>query len=372
MLSSEISTRRARCRTLGLRFAAAERGNVAMVFALVLVPFAGLGGAALDYSRALELRTFVHREADLAALAIASAETPNADGVLSAMRTRVNGHFGANSGLVTEVGTDGTWESGSVYTLSATATLATSIASVLPGYPKTMTVGVTTSVKRIPPEWKWTLPTIKDLSNDAADYNRISVYCYDDTKRDESKKGRRLETLTAITDNGGTDYSKAKLPNCDPGETLSYQLRNVRNSRTTPSNWDKPSAEHYVYFTDATMDPNSRVMNNRISGGRENANGTITPTDLTASPIVETIVCTTNLDCKSKKDGGILPNLQQTGRTPSTATSGCAEGKSMYYGWEDRPPVASGGSDRDYDDIRIVVSCPTLVKVSDKEIRIIH
>jgi hypothetical protein len=44
----------------------------------------------------------------------------------------------------------------------------------------------------------------------------------------------------------------------------------------------------------------------------------------------------------------------------------------MYYGWEDRPPFPNSGSDKDYDDIRIVVSCPTLVKISDKEVKIVR
>ena len=56
---------------------------------------------------------------------------------------------------------------------------------------------------------------------------------------------------------------------------------------------------------------------------------------------------------------------------PVTATGGCSESKSMYFGWEDRPPSA-GGSDKDYNDIRILVSCPTLVKIADKEVRIVQ
>jgi Flp pilus assembly protein TadG len=359
-------------RTVPQRFVADKGGNVAILFALAIVPFAGLVGAALDYTRALELRSFTHRETDVAALAVASSDSPNAESMLSALRDRVTNHLGSGSGLVTDVGTSGSWESASVYTLTTKATLATTLARLLPGYPTTMAVSVTTSVKRKPPEWRPSLPTIKDLSYEAADYNRISVYCYDDTKKTEPTKGRRVETVTAIADNGGTDYSSAKLPACEAGETLSYQLRNVRNARTMPSKWDNPAAEHYVYFTDATMDANSRVVNNRVTGGREAANGTITPTDLTSAPIVETIICTTDVDCKPLSQGGILPNNHQTGRTPKTATTPCSEGKSMYYGWEDRPPVSAGASDRDYDDIRIVVSCPSLVQIPGKEVRIIR
>ncbi len=42
----------------------------------------------------------------------------------------------------------------------------------------------------------------------------------------------------------------------------------------------------------------------------------------------------------------------------------------MYYGWEDRPSVNGVGSD--YNDIRVVVECPKLVKVGDKKLRIVE
>ncbi|TDR94643.1 TadE/TadG family type IV pilus assembly protein [Enterovirga rhinocerotis] len=354
------------------RFRRDRSGNVAVLFGLSLVPLVGLAGVAVDYSRATELRTFLHRETDATALAIASSDSPNEALSIAAFKARVTTRYGGASGLISQVGTADQWTAGSIYTLTANASIATTLSVVLPGYPRTIPVSVTTAVKRKPPVWAWSLPTVRDMSYEAGDYNRISVYCYDESKKNQSNKGRMLNTLTAISDNGGTDYSKAKLPVCADGETLSYQLRNVRNARTTPANWDKPSAEHYLYYTDTTIEPNSRKMTNTVTGGRESANGTMTMTDLSSAPILETIICTTDVDCKSRNQGGILPNNNETGRTPKTATGACADGKSMYYGWEDRPPTPSGGSDRDYDDIRIVVSCPTLQRIADKEIRIIR
>lgn len=375
---------RGECRTMrslrdlsgGLRRALAhlrrnEGGNVAVLFGLTLIPLGGLVGIALDYNRAIELRTFMHRETDSAALSIASSDAPNTDTVIGSLKARIAAHLGSDSGI-TNVATESSWEGASRFTMTTTAQLQTTLSALLPSGLGSIPLSVTTTVQRNAPQFKWSLPTIKDLSYEAADYNRISVYCYNDAKKNEANKGRRLETLTAISDNGGTDYSKAKLPACDTGETMSYQLRNVRNSRTTPSNWDKPSAEHYLYFTDTTIDPNTRVMTNNITGGREASNGTITPTDLTKAPLLETIICTSGVDCTSRSSGGILPNNHDTGRTPKVATSACSEGKSMYFGWEDRPPTSPGASDQDYDDIRIVVSCPTLEKIGAKEVRIIR
>ncbi|MDB5511154.1 MAG: hypothetical protein JWR08_637 [Enterovirga sp.] len=356
------------------RFANDRKGALSIIFALALIPLVGVTGAAVDYSRAAEFRAFLHREADNAALAIASSDAPNAASTIESLRSRALTHYGPAGGRnpVQSVDVTSSWSGGSLFTLTATSAFASTVLKAVPGMPGAITVAVTTQVSRIAARWQWKLPEVRDLSFEAADYNRISVYCYNETKKDQPNKGRRLETLTAIADNGGTSYSGAVMPACEDGETLSYQLRNVRDSRTKPQNWTAASAEHYLYYTDTRVDPNTRVLTNTITGGREWADGTMTMTDLNQAPLLETIVCDTQAACRSKADGGILPNNHETGRTPATASGPCTEGKYVYYGWEDRPPVSQGASDKDYDDIRLVVSCPALVKIADKEVRIVR
>lgn len=349
-----------------------EQGNIALIYGLGVLPLLGFAGAALDYSRATDLRSFLRAQADMAATALAVADMPNTDAVLADLRAAALSHFGTGpANPVRSVTATSSW-AGSNVTVRVEAAFASAILSAVPGMPKTMSISIESEVKRKAAQWQWNLPTVSNLSYEAGDYNRISVYCYDPSKKNEPGKGRRLETLTAISDNGGTDYSAAAMPTCNSGETLSYQLRNVRNARTTPSKWNDSLAEHYLYFTDTTIDQFTRVMTNTVTGGREFADGSITYTDLLRAPLLETILCDTRAACTSKVDGGILPNNHETGRNPATATAGCAEGKYMYYGWEDRPPTTSTASDRDYDDIRLVVSCPTLVKVADKEVRIVR
>ena len=41
----------------------------------------------------------------------------------------------------------------------------------------------------------------------------------------------------------------------------------------------------------------------------------------------------------------------------------------MYFGWEDRPP--SGGSDKDYDDITMVMKCPKAGILGDGKTRLV-
>jgi hypothetical protein len=49
----------------------------------------------------------------------------------------------------------------------------------------------------------------------------------------------------------------------------------------------------------------------------------------------------------------------------------------MYYGWEDRPRLSSNSSDpnwgdKDYDDIRLIVSCPRQRITANKLVKIIQ
>jgi hypothetical protein len=42
----------------------------------------------------------------------------------------------------------------------------------------------------------------------------------------------------------------------------------------------------------------------------------------------------------------------------------------MYYGWEDRPP-GLGWTDRDYNDIRVVIECPVSESTGEFLVRLI-
>lgn len=80
------------------------------------------------------------------------------------------------------------------------------------------------------------------------------------------------------------------------------------------------------------------------------------------------VTCEDRNACKPERQGGIIP--QGTNRTPQRATTACAPGKFMYYGWEDRPPEG-GGSDRDYNDIRIIIECPTVATTGNETVWLI-
>jgi hypothetical protein len=87
------------------RFGRDERGNIAMIFGLTLVPMVGLAGAAVDYGRASQLRTKMSVASDAAVLAAVKAMGKP----INERRTIADATFAANIGydssLIGAVGT---------------------------------------------------------------------------------------------------------------------------------------------------------------------------------------------------------------------------------------------------------------------------
>ncbi|RYE99948.1 MAG: hypothetical protein EOO77_34770 [Oxalobacteraceae bacterium] len=351
--------------------ARSESGNVVVIFALSLPLLLGAGGLAIDYGNAVRIRAVEASVADATALLVANADTVAAASEgLRLASTQLTSRLGtANS--INGYQVNGSWIDGANYRVTISTTFRTSLLHLLPGMPRQITVGTATTVNRVAPVYQTTAPSVSQLSPDAADYNRIYIYCYssDPARQSSADKGRTIPVPIADNATPPSDYSKYKTPTCGANEAPSYMLRNVRNGRSNKSTWDDPNQEVYQYYTDTTIDTGLRVQTMGMKGYRVNSNGTMTTVNMVSNPIVETIVCNNLSECKNKSSGGILPNNNTT-HTPATSTASCSEGKYMYYGWEDRPP--SAGSDKDYDDIRIVVSCPTTTKVSDKKLRIVE
>jgi hypothetical protein len=252
-------------------------------------------------------------------------------------------------------------------------------------------------------------PTMISPGYDAGDYNRIYAYCYN---KNEPVVANRRTQMTAVTSNGvynggpnsgkkevdvATVFKDVKIPACDPekGEVLSWRLYNVRDSRTTQSRWPTDSYNSttklwtatdsgnsfvttqgnpfytvngvqktrtlYNYFSDTTTNE-AGVESHQFEGSQLGYNAPI--------EMMETAVCDTEDKCNPYK-----PNSDVgfgTNRTPGKASVGCSPGKFMYIGFEDRPYIpgrpasqyTTWGSgywtDRDYEDVTFVMSCPEL------------
>lgn len=355
-------------------FARDRRGGVAVIFAVTLLPVLAAAGAAVDYSRLLDARQKMHREGDQ--LALAAAASGNTAQAASAVESARKGLLARTPGIRT-VSVEGTWLDPSHYRVSVGATLDMTIVSALPGMPDTVRLGVVSIAQVMPPVLRVLPPRLSMLEPEAGDYNRIYIYCFDplwaEKNPNDPNKGRR--DFVPLSDNASppTDFEKEykkekkeyKLPACVGGEVPSYMLRNVRNARTRPALWDT-DRDYYEYFTDTKMDRHTKVMTINYVGEYIDNQRRRTPEDLTNRPMLETILCDSEKECRTTDQGGILPT-RRTNRNPATATGACAPGKLMYYGYEDRP-----GGDRDYDDIRLVISCPEVVEDQAKNVRLVR
>jgi hypothetical protein len=340
-------------------------GATAVIFTLALIPMIAAVGAAVDFSRISSARETMRTTSDQIAVAIAADDDPSEAGkVLEGARTRLLGKIEG----VRNVTVVGSWIDPSNYKVDIASDLAMRIVPAVPGMPTVVNVALSTTVNRIPPVYRVLPPRMSLLEPEAGDYNRAYIYCFDQTRKDKPDKGRR--DFVPIADNASppTNFAAApdyKLPECRAGETVSYMMRNVRNSRTNSSKWDTDK-DYYEYFTDTEVDPNTNAVTIKYVGEYINNAKRREPVDLTNRPMLETILCESEAECKPTNQGGILPT-RRTDRNPAVATGACSSGKLMYYGFEDRP-----GGDRDFDDIRMIISCPERVKVQDKQVRIVR
>lgn len=325
-----------------------RRGNIAMVFALLSVPMVGVVGLGIDYQQLASARQFLQSQVDAAALGGAGVG-PDGDASrwLERADRAVKARF-AQSDWASTVEVAGEWITNDRYAVEARARVDLTFVRILPGIPDAVDVGARAVAALALPTLVYQEPELAQLDPEAGDYNRISAYCFDPLKaRTPGDDGR--SQFTVIADNAGTVYDFT-MPRCAPGEVLSYRLLNVRMARTQPHLWDDPLREHYIYYTDTVI----------VDG--------VERFDLGGWNILETVLCPTLEACRPKSHDGIIPEGKN--RVPERTREACAPGKYMYYGWEDRPP-GRGWTDRDYDDIRLVVACPVIEYEGNKRLRLV-
>lgn len=326
-------------------FRDSRSGNMAVMMALAAVPVLAAVGVAADYGRAVTARSFLQNETDAAALAAAQLgpggnAAPHLEHVARAAAER----YGIEGAVV-----NGTWLSQSDYRVDVKAGLPLRLLSGVPGFVDAAALSTSATVRVAEPRYVYKPPHVTELDFEAADYNRLYVYCFDPEKANDPRTRGRTD-MTPISDNGGTRYT-FEMPRCAAGQVMSYRLMNVRNARTRKALWDSPHAERYDYHSDT-------VLRNGVERY-----------DLDGWDILETVLCRNLRECRPQSQGGIIPEGRE--RTPQRADRACAPGMFMYYGWEDRPP-GRGWTDRDYDDIRVVIECPELEAHGERQVRLIR
>lgn len=176
-------------------------------------------------------------------------------------------------------------------------------------------------------------PLVTELDPEAADFNRVSVYCFDFMGPGPAADRRRA--MTPISDNvsGILDFD---WPQCEPHESMSFHLFNVRNARANPGQLTHPRRQEYEYYSDTSIGNGVEFFNFEVD-------------------ILRSVRCDTAAECTPGTPSSIVP-LGKDHR-PRTENRPCLPGRFMYFGWEDRPP-GMGWSDEDYDDIVFVLACP--------------
>jgi Flp pilus assembly protein TadG len=340
-------------------------GTVAVLFSLAIMPIMGLTGGAVDFHQASRDMARLQSAFDAAALAGArqsglgeAAARLAAENFLNTnLDARLRGYpytiTTTNGGTTVRIATNGATMPTTFIGLMGLATLnivAKSTATATTYY-------TVTSAK----------PVTAQLDPQAGDYNRMYVYCFDNSRRNQADRGRTQ--MTAIADNAGTTYS-FNMPVCKEKETMSYRLYNVRNARTKPWLWESAIPGTLIKNNAADWaDPWSNNASYNYYSDTENVSGVPTPRFENNVPILETVICDSLSQCKPTSQGGILPS--GTDRTPQQAKKACSPGKFMYFGWEDRPP-GYGWTDSDYDDIRVIVECPKTSTTSTTMVRLVE
>lgn len=333
------------------RFLQCRRGNMAVIFGVGLIPILGAVGLAVDYGRALNAKNLIQAEGDALALsAVQLGNNGNYDHLVQHFRASTAQRWGDGDWLDT-LALEARWLNAVDFQVDVRARVPTTILGALPGYGDAVDV-VTVSTARIAePRWIYKEPEIADLDPEAADYNRIYVYCFNEDEKDDPETRGRTQ-MRPMADNAGTSYPQFAMPQCEAGEALSYRLVNVRNARLQPHLWDRQTGvERYEFHTDTV---NRQGLPNYDLGGFQ---------------ILETVLCNNLAECRPVSQGGIIPEGKE--RIPQRASKPCETGKYMYYGWEDRPP-GLGWTDRDYDDIRVIVECPSMEQVGQRSVRLIR
>lgn len=381
-----------------------EDGVVAVIFAVMAIPFIAMAGWAVDYVRLQHVKDFLQAQVDSAALA-AVHETMNLDtlrlAALAEISQAYNGDWADDVDVLVTKSVDRTQA-------TATASVPLAFMNIIPGIPDQQTVSVLAIAEFTETAPQYTVPEYTYLDQNAGDFNRLWLYCFWPERVGLNDSSRPVRTqMVPMSDNGerityklvspdpnanvpydrplaeekaqversnqhgldgrlrglyrnnpsNSDQRFWVMPVCEVGSFLSIRLENVIGARTNRSVWDSGGTRNN-YYTDTNLDNPENPHTGLYASNGQPLN------------IMETILCRDLEECTTTNRGGIIPN-NIANRNPQNAGLNCPDNQYMYYGWEDRPPVNGNWSDRDYNDIQIIMKCPTMVAVGERYSRLI-
>jgi len=412
-----------------------EDGVVAVIFAVMAIPFIAMAGWAVDYVRIQHVKEYLQAQVDSAALNAYVEEGRTADQqwalVEDATLGEISRQYQGNWARDVTLNHHYLSEANDMIEVTAHADVPLAFINLLPGIPDTQRVSVSAVAQFFAAKEVREPPDTSLLDPEAGDFNRLWMYCYWPNRPENDPDLPNRTRMVPFADNGGSTFTadfgeppthgelgriyQEKIashplgldgleegvwhmskgggnnqrkydymwPNCTEGSFLSFRLENVRFSRTQSQYWDSGAAPNnggdkitgrFDYYTDTFFNPGSTTEQYAgLYGPPAHTNGQ------QKVDILETILCDSVQECRPASQGGIIPDHRP--RDPQRATGSCEPGKYMYYGWEDRPDGLLGQSrdwqdiawtDRDYDDIRIIIKCPTFETVGERNSRLVQ
>ncbi|WP_061021302.1 TadE/TadG family type IV pilus assembly protein [Bradyrhizobium sp. CCH5-F6] len=182
------------------RFAAAEQGNIAVIFAIALVPVLSFVGAAIDYSRAAQARSSMQSALDSAALML-SRDLSSGTITTSQLSTKAQAYFNAlftDTNTLPSVNVAATYNAstsiGSTIQLSGTGTYTTTFMKIA-GFP-TLDIGTTSTSA-----WGLTrmrVALVLDVTGSMADDGKMPAM--------QTAAKNLIDQLSALAKNNGDVY----------------------------------------------------------------------------------------------------------------------------------------------------------------------
>lgn len=376
-----------------------DRQGIIAVFVALSVPIlVGSAAFAVDFTNYRIVASRLQAAADAGALAgvksldkpataiseavkFAGLNVPSSFGDVTLASDVAVGNYSTSKGFVAGIGEDSNAVRVSAVRTTERGNAAKRILSVFWGPDEVSLTTQATAARQLNVQYE--PPERMLLDNEAWDYNEVYAYCYDNSTKtrvagtetlvgnnimlgvdknngpDVTYKGKTIKkgaTLKNATDIITLSKGKISTVASDPitwpectkqGQSLSFRLRNIREVKNDPTKW--ANAAQHNHYTDTVISAGVEAF----PGLKEN--------------MLENVRCDTLDKCDPSKSGSQVPKGKN--RTPNKETQPCVPGKFMYFGWEDRPPTS--GSDKDYDDITMVMKCPKAGILGDGKTRLV-
>lgn len=207
-------------------------------------------------------------------------------------------------------------------------------------------------------------PEVSKLDSAAWDFNELYAYCYNSASgaKGPSKlisNNMRNGITPALFPANADAAQNIQEPNTEDwpecsgaGESISFKLRNfIQANQNRHTLW---TTQVNIYETDTVL--TDGVESSPLYGPGQ---------------LVDRMLCDTRELCDPTQPGSLITGQDGAAKTPNLETRPCSPGKFMYMGFEDRPP-SNGGSDRDYNDIRIRLRCPRNGELGDNAPRLVR